>query len=257
MIWSHYYQPPDHRTYRAKDLEIDHQGNILMTGTLYAFNRPYRVYTTKFNDAGEELWNQTYTPPSSKGGGSPVVAGLVTDSRGYTFVSGHAVPYQNQPEECYCLLYDKSGNLVWIDFIYGMTSAGITLDEQDNVYVAGALRTGKYTSGYATLQYKAETTTAVEKGNIAAVPKHFNLEQNYPNPFNPSTTISFQLPEKENVQLSIYNMAGQLVETLVNEERQPGVHTVQWDANGHSSAVYFCMIKAGSFSKTVKMLLIR
>jgi hypothetical protein len=215
------------------------------------------VYTTKFNDAGKELWNQTYTPPNVKHGAMPVIAGLVTDSMGNTFVSGNTTLYQNQPEAYYCLLYDESGNMVWTDRISGMTSAGITLDEQDNVYVAGALRTGKYTSGYATLQYKAETTTAVEKGNIAAVPKHFNLEQNYPNPFNPSTAISFQLPEKENVQLSIYNMAGQLVETLVNEERQPGVHTVQWDANGHSSGVYFCMIKAGSFSKTVKMLLIR
>jgi hypothetical protein len=90
-----------------------------------------------------------------------------------------------------------------------------------------------------------------------------SLSQNRPNPFNPTTTIEFTLKERANVQLKIYNVAGQLVRTLVNEARTPGeVHTATWDGRNDagqsvSSGVYFYKLVAGNFVQTKKMVLLK
>jgi flagellar hook assembly protein FlgD len=89
------------------------------------------------------------------------------------------------------------------------------------------------------------------------------LAQNRPNPFNPTTTIEFTVKERANVQLRIYNVAGQLIRTLVNEARTPGeVHTATWDGRNDagqsvSSGVYFYKLVAGTFVQTKKMVLLK
>jgi hypothetical protein len=88
-------------------------------------------------------------------------------------------------------------------------------------------------------------------------PKQFNVNQNIPNPFNPSTTISFTMPEKGNVSIDIYNVAGQKVKTLVNCYMNAGEHSVRWDAKECSAGVYFYKVKAGKFERTMKMMLVR
>ena len=94
------------------------------------------------------------------------------------------------------------------------------------------------------------------------LPYDFNLEQNFPNPFNPNTSIAFTLPERADVNLTVYNLLGQKVRTLVDEFRQAGEHTVQW--NGHDEAdrplatgVYYYQITAGDRSATRKMVLLK
>lgn len=96
----------------------------------------------------------------------------------------------------------------------------------------------------------------------AYLPKDFALHQNYPNPFNPETWISYQLTERGQVTLKIYNVYGQLVKTLIEEEKAPGIYRVCWsgrDLHGSpvSSGVYFCRLKAGAFKKVIKMVLVR
>jgi hypothetical protein len=98
----------------------------------------------------------------------------------------------------------------------------------------------------------------------ALLPKAFALSQNYPNPFNPSTTIAYDIPEGDNVQvqLKVYNMRGQLVRTLVDESKSEGSYQIQWDGTDNygrrvSSGVYFYRIKAGEFSKTRKMVILK
>ncbi|MBN1996409.1 T9SS type A sorting domain-containing protein [candidate division KSB1 bacterium] len=93
---------------------------------------------------------------------------------------------------------------------------------------------------------------------VASAPKNFVLEQNYPNPFNPSTTISFSLKIDGPVKLLIYNMNGQLVRSLVNENKKAGIYTINWDGvddNGNKvpSGVYIYALKAKDFTKARKM----
>jgi len=85
----------------------------------------------------------------------------------------------------------------------------------------------------------------------------FTIKQNFPNPFNPTTKISYTIKEKTNVQLVVYNMLGQRVETLVNMRQSPGKYVAEFDAKGLSSGVYLYKITAGSFQETKKMVLIK
>jgi hypothetical protein len=100
------------------------------------------------------------------------------------------------------------------------------------------------------------TTTSVENSG-ATTPTRFALEQNYPNPFNPTTAISFQVPGVSIVKLAVYNILGQEVSTLVNEIKQPGVYTVQFDASNLPSGFYFYRMTAGNFTSTRSMVLLK
>ena len=86
---------------------------------------------------------------------------------------------------------------------------------------------------------------------------NYKLEQNYPNPFNPTTNIRFQIPESGMVTLKVYNILGKEVATLVKEERSAGSYEVEFDASSLPSGVYFYQLKAGSFIKTNKMILLK
>lgn len=83
------------------------------------------------------------------------------------------------------------------------------------------------------------------------------LSQIYPNPFNPSTVISYQLPVSSNVTLTIYDLLGREVTTLVDEYRPAGSYEVEFSAKGLSSGVYLYKLTAGEFSQIRKMLLLK
>jgi Secretion system C-terminal sorting domain len=85
----------------------------------------------------------------------------------------------------------------------------------------------------------------------------FKLSQNYPNPFNPSTTITYSLPKSSFVTLTIYDLLGREIATLVNEEKLSGTYNVTWNAENISSGVYFYKITAGGYSKVNKMVLLK
>jgi hypothetical protein len=89
-------------------------------------------------------------------------------------------------------------------------------------------------------------------------PAEYQLDQNYPNPFNPKTVIRYSLPVTCHLDLSIYNLLGQKVATLVSERQQPGQHQIKWDASGFANGIYFYRLQAGyNYTATKKMLLIR
>ena len=116
--------------------------------------------------------------------------------------------------------------------------------------------------------YWTEFTKLVITGvgkNKNTPPTIFSLEQNYPNPFNPSTTIRYSLPSSSRVKLYVYNILGQVVSDLVNEEQSAGWKEVEWNASGVSSGIYFYKLtalqkdggQAGSFVEVKKMLLVK
>ena len=89
------------------------------------------------------------------------------------------------------------------------------------------------------------------------IPTSFALHQNYPNPFNPITTLRYDLPQESDVTLTIYDITGRMVQTLVNELQQSGVKKVIWNASDVSSGVYIYRIQAGNFTQTRKMILLK
>jgi hypothetical protein len=98
------------------------------------------------------------------------------------------------------------------------------------------------------------------------LPAYFRLDQNYPNPFNPETVISYQLPVRVRVELKVFDILGREIATLVDQEQNAGTYTVKFpvsseernsDVSGLSSGIYLYRIKAGSFVKTQKMVLVR
>jgi photosystem II stability/assembly factor-like uncharacterized protein len=85
----------------------------------------------------------------------------------------------------------------------------------------------------------------------------FRLYQNYSNPFNPSTIIRYNLPVRSSVLLTVYDILGNEIEILVNEERTAGTHTISWNAGDLPSGIYFYKLNTGSFTETKKMILMK
>lgn len=94
----------------------------------------------------------------------------------------------------------------------------------------------------------------VEEGVLSG---SYYLYQNYPNPFNPTTSIQFAISSRQFVTLKVYDLLGRKVETLVNEEKPAGTYEVEFNAESFSSGIYFYELKAGSFTETKKMVLLR
>ncbi|RPH36183.1 T9SS C-terminal target domain-containing protein, partial [bacterium] len=88
-------------------------------------------------------------------------------------------------------------------------------------------------------------------------PPMFRLEQNYPNPFNPSTTIRFALPRRSHVSLTVFDMLGQEVATLVSGEVVAGYHEVRFDASGLATGVYFYRLQAGDFVEVKRLMCLK
>ncbi len=79
----------------------------------------------------------------------------------------------------------------------------------------------------------------------------------YPNPFNPTATITFDVPELQNVSVKIFNITGQLIETLINGNIESGKHEVIWDAGNLPSGIYFVQLKSGEKTITQKLTLLK
>ena len=106
------------------------------------------------------------------------------------------------------------------------------------------------------IRYPFIITTPSATGERAWGPR-LKLFQNYPNPFNPTTIIRYQLPQGRNVLLKVYDILGREVATLVNEVKPPGTYTVQFDASGLASGMYFYRLDAGHFMCVRKLMLLR
>jgi len=157
----------------------------------------------------------------------------------------------------------------------GVKNSGATFNSMFVGFDAGALQfrsdTSLHNAGYTTVtdpKYQwivdigslsnsfFNSVTSVTP-NSEVVPGAYTLGQNYPNPFNPNTTIEFSIPNKENVQIAVYNILGQKVTTVINETLESGSHTVQWNAQPYASGLYFYEMRSGTFAAVKKMILMK
>lgn len=104
--------------------------------------------------------------------------------------------------------------------------------------------------------------TAVIDNELPKIPQGLVLHQNYPNPFNPSTQIEYSIPQASRVVLKIYNLYGQEIRTLVDEQQAPGIYRVIWDGRREtgrviSSGIYFAKIVAGNYQRSIRLVFLR
>ncbi|MBT4613063.1 MAG: T9SS type A sorting domain-containing protein [Gemmatimonadetes bacterium] len=151
---------------------------------------------------------------------------------------------------------DPDGNSVW--------ATDAESDQVVRFHIGSGVVQGSFTAGGGNTVFgvclKGEITAAVQ--SATALPSVYGIAQNAPNPFNPETQISYQLPEAGDVTLSIFNLLGQQIHTLVSDHRSAGVHTVTWsgrDASGQavSSGVYFYRFESTGLTETRRMLLLK
>jgi hypothetical protein len=110
---------------------------------------------------------------------------------------------------------------------------------------------------YAVGNWDTAAVTDVPGGDSPGVPADLVLAQNFPNPFNPSTIIRYGLPARIEVTLKVYNLIGQEVASLVNDNQAAGFHEVRFNAAGLASGLYFYRLRAGSTVRSGKMLLLK
>ncbi len=133
-------------------------------------------------------------------------------------------------------------------------------DRRDGI---GYLFNGTYSPGAANLangraiKFTTGSRYITGMDDNGELPDHFSLSQNYPNPFNPTTSINFSLPSAQNAKLEIFNILGQKVATLLNAKLSAGNHSVEWDASGQPSGLYFYRLNAESKTETKRMTLLK
>jgi phosphatidylserine/phosphatidylglycerophosphate/cardiolipin synthase-like enzyme/DNA/RNA endonuclease YhcR with UshA esterase domain len=153
------------------------------------------------------------------------------------------------------------GGTAWVvTGSHNWSSAAETRNDENTLIIKDNRIGNLYIQEFAARYIEAGGTDPVqvnvnENGN--GIPDDFNLSQNYPNPFNPTTTIAFSLPIANLVTLKAYNILGQEVATLVNEEMKAGSYTVNFNASNLSSGVYFYRLTAGSFVMNKKFTLLK
>jgi len=99
--------------------------------------------------------------------------------------------------------------------------------------------------------------TFIEEQEINEIPAAYSVTQNFPNPFNPTTKITFSIPELSFITLKVFDVLGNEIITLFNEEKPAGTYEVEFDGSELTSGIYFYQLQAGSFVKTKKMVLMK
>ena len=146
--------------------------------------------------------------------------------------------------------------MVGIDVLNGYQQELVTEVKDSNLVIRNLL-----VKDYPIILRTTSASVGILTGDLTG-PKIYKLGNNYPNPFNLETTFHFQLPKKTHVSINIYNIKGQHVVSLVDEQLEAGNYSRKWDGMSNSAlavanGVYFYRMKAGSFIQTRKMLLMK
>jgi hypothetical protein len=206
-------------------------------------------------------WNYTATPPSSLF--AAAISGAYRLPNGNTMICDgtHGTFYEVTQSSAVCWKY------ICPVVLSGILTQGDTLPNdpvREGEKYNAVFRIYKYPLNYAA--FTGKTLTAgdyVEKyrtsvdDEVSGLPKSFDLSQNYPNPFNPSTVISYQLQNSGYVNLTVRDLLGREIATLVNENKMPGKYEINFDAHNLPSGIYYYMLKSGSNIQTKKMVVLK
>jgi len=217
-------------------------GSYAVVGHTEEFVGEYSdLWIIKIDSLGNYLWDRKY-------GGDYTDYG---ESIQETYDSGFVATgtYNNK---LWIIKTDSIGNLIW-EKIYDNAEHGKDIQILSNyeyILLANEL------DGIV-LFYLSDTNSINSIMNNVGLIESYSLEQNYPNPFNPTTTIPFQLPKSSFVKLTIYDITGRLIKNLINEYKNAGYYSVNWDTDNVVSGIYFYKIDAGEFTSIKRCLVIK
>jgi len=203
----------------AKSLTLDELGNVYITGTSEDSGGFKDIITLRYDSNGSEVWAVSY--PTQAEHYEKVVSAIKVPSPGIVYIAGIS------SDENEYHLSDKYNNII------GIRGNKITL-----------------------IKYSDKSLPIHNQGTYFT-PNKFILRQNYPNPFNSSTIIEYNLPKASNVTIELYNIAGQKIQTILNEKMPAGNHQVKLNAQNLASGVYFYRIGMCEFQDVKKMVLLK
>lgn len=279
-VWQKYYggNEGDH----LYDFDITTDGGYILGGHTVSYGVSNWDYLLlKVDGDGNEEWHKTFGQPRGYDAryihdeaygvrqtpdGGYIIAGGSGDEYSYS-ASGHPAGPSGE-WKAYLVRTDNLGNTLW-EGIYPTTSVGnnaaeyigLTSDGGYIVFVDTDSQTPPDPNNIGFLKLQQESTSGIHMPD--AIPSvDFGINQNYPNPFNPSTIIPYTLLLSGMVNLTIYNLQGSEVITLVDGPKVEGYHQITWHGNSEKgdavpSGIYFARLVTPSFSNAVKMVLMR
>jgi hypothetical protein len=160
------------------------------------------------------------------------------------------------------LQYDFCDSMLMVDRMGGtLIPSRIDMFSQDSVRLLQPYDTLPLSPSDPIAKIRIFKYTRLHEAGIGAedrpVPNEYFLSQNFPNPFNPTTNISYSLPHRSHVSLSVYNLLGMKVQTLFEGDELPGLHNIVFDGASLASGMYYYRLQAGDFTEAKKLLLIR
>jgi len=238
----------------ARDIVLDHSGNLFVTGTSYNNQSNYDYTTIKYNSNGVQQWVNFYNGPA---GAVDAAHSIAIDKSGSVYITGSSTGSGTNSDFA-TIKYSNDGDEQWVVRYNRLTTSlenafDIAVDDNYNLYVTGDCVTNNY--DYATIKY-SQSITGISMQETT-VPEKFLLNQNTPNPFNAKTNISWHSPLSCHQTLKIYNIFGKEMATLVDEYKPAGKHEVEFDGNSVPDGVYFCELKAGKFIGTKKIIVLK
>jgi hypothetical protein len=182
-----------------------------------------------------------------------------TSDGGYAIV-GFQDDSLNGDFNIFLIKTNTSGDLLWSKTFsrYGRDFGWTVQQTDDDGYIITG-ETQSYAFNNSDVYLIKTDSNGIVSGipGLEYLPDDFILYQNFPNPFNPNTTIGYKIPERSFVTIKVYDVLGNEVATLVNEEKQAGAYEVKFDGARLTSGIYFYQIKAGNFVETKKMILLK
>ncbi len=232
-------------------------GNAVVTGnSIEIFNSILTdAIITMSIDNGTISWINKFYGTDDLGAS---VTDMITDASGNIYVCGFENLSGGTKNGC-ILKYDINGNLLWnVSYDAGLNLDdkfnSITLDMNNDIVVTGQTFTADGNSNSVTVKYGNSSTSI---SNNAIHVKDFSLYQNYPNPFNPVTVIRYSLNENHHTTLKIYDDLGREIASLVNGKQNTGSYSVEWDASGYPSGIYYYRLRTENYFETKSMILIK